>query len=183
MHIMIDLETLSTRGNAHILEIGAVCFDREKVDMTRSFSSFVGDQAGRHIELSTVAWWMDAAGDAARKRIALGMQTAPPLGSVLDALQRWVGLAEGLEGVWARGAAFDMAILRDAYAQYGFPSTPWKFRAERDTRTLISLNPYLDEFKDLSEIRARETLGRPLIKHAALDDAVLEAHLIRTAVR
>jgi len=184
MHVMIDLETLSTRVDAYILEIGAVLFDKEKVHPI-FFQRFVSEQPSRHIDPATVLYWLGQEDDA-RGRIAAGLQSGLPLQIVLGQLGAWLEQpGNEFEHVWCRGASFDLAILRHAYATaLQFPSeTPWAFRCELDSRTASYYHPYTVNYPILDSDAAEKVLGRKPVKHSALDDAVIEACRIRTTLR
>ena len=60
-HIMIDLETLSSRHDALILSIGAVAFNEEEIFEPGFYAAISIDSQvekyGRHISDDTVAWW------------------------------------------------------------------------------------------------------------------------------
>src|SRR4051812_5008733 len=62
-NVMLDLETLSTRSDACIIQIAAVAFDIETGEIGSRFNAFVnesclvGAKVG-HIDVSTVGFWM-----------------------------------------------------------------------------------------------------------------------------
>lgn len=160
-NIMLDLETLSTRGNAAILSIGAVKFDLDKmkIDDKGFYSSISIDsnvEAGRHISESTLVWWLDQ-GDAAKR-----VFTEPKvvLDAALESFVDWVGRDDC--AIWGNGSDFDVAILSSAFHQAGY-ETPWKFYNTRCFRT----------FKNLPG--APRCTTPPLVAHNALHDALSQA--------
>ena len=160
-HVMLDLETLSLRSDACIVQIAAVAFDIETGELGPRFNAYVnesclvGAKVG-HIDVSTVGFWM-------RQKFA------PTLGASItdedeqrnlyDALgefdQWFANLAEdtceaGASSVvetaeeislWSHGAGFDIPILAEAYNRALIGEVPWHYRAPRDTRTLFAVAP------------------------------------------
>jgi len=179
--VMIDLETLSLRPDAFILEIGAVAFEPKHggdIHIPTAFDQYINGegQMDRHIDLSTLVWWLDdenGAGIFARQRLAQGMKKARGLGNVLHDFTTWI-LQIAPEKVWARGSSFDLAILRDAFMRYTEALPPWSHRAERDSRTLYDVRGYKDKDDSYQEWAAEKLLGRSCIAHAAVDDCVVE---------
>ena len=160
-HVMIDLETLGTNKKAAIIEIGAVRFNAYGPEIsTDEFHTYVSIdsnlQANRKIDASTLSWTLNE-----------------PHGVTLlqAAHTQGVELSEALTGlsnfitkddyVWACGAAFDLAILETAYAEYNW-EVPWKFWNEKCYRTM----------KNLSGVPPYKQIG---VKHSARDDAYSQA--------
>lgn len=162
-HVMLDLETLSTRHDAMILSIGAVKFDASNVldrfEVTINPES--SERYGRHISASTTMWWMDGERTPAREHLLDAPKVDLP--DALYGFAEWFG-SESLP-VWGNAATFDNAILRSAYAAIG-EEEPWKFWDDRCYRTVKNLAP---------EIK----LKRVGTYHKAVDDADSQAvHLM-----
>lgn len=142
MHLMIDLETLSTLPNAPILQIGLVAFEPDGRGYSTCLRWDVDPQSclelGLCPEWSTIAFWMQQAREqtTASERIMYGDHT-----HLADALQELADVVAQLQTscVWSHGAGFDLPILRSAYAAIGLRETPWSYRDERCTRTLFAL--------------------------------------------
>jgi len=174
---MIDLETLGTRPDAAIIQIGAVLFEPVsggKVLNDKGFNRHVLIQDGTGtIDHSTVAWWMQ---EKSVNKMGEALATkAIGLGAALEDLVAWpvkVGVSswEVIEGVWANPVDFDLPILRSAFAKFS-ASPPWDRHASRDARTLFQL-----------------VGGRPDVDmtgftyHDALDDAVVQAMAVQKAM-
>jgi len=164
MEICIDIETLSTRKNAHILSIGAVAFDKDTNlvglaggDITLEIG-VAGDGQNRHIDISTVEWWLKQDPRAVH-RLSINRQF---LMEALTNLSRFI-LQFEKPSIWANSPSFDCDILTDAYNDHGL-ARPWQFWQERDVRT------------------AKQLGGEPTFegtKHSALDDAVHEARIVQ----
>lgn len=158
--VMLDLETLGTRHDAMIVQIGACYFDRITGDIGATFS--VDIDPGQHtdkftVDYSTIKWWMEQS-DSARKSIfahPIALELA------LSKLQNFLWNPGDVK-VWSH-ATFDMPILANAYHMLNM-KFPIPFRDTRDLRTLMDLAA-LDKLK-------RERFG---IHHNALDDAKFQA--------
>lgn len=163
---MLDLETLSTRPDAVIAEIGVVLFDITSGHIGPSWTAAVNlDSAvrmGGHIEPQTILWWMQQA-EAPRMRIARG--GGLPIKIVLEELAKWLNENTVEPEIWSNGANFDGVILRQAYERTDI-ECPWAWWNERCYRTVAKLHPEL-------------TIQRTGTAHVALDDAIDQArHLI-----
>lgn len=137
-NFMIDLETASKRPDAVILSIACVKFDPRAPIDTNVPDEYVfsfnvkPEQPGRHLDADTVAWWLTSAPDHAR-RVAWSGSV-----SLKYVLQRLVDFLGPKPIVWAQGAAFDIPILEDAFAQADV-RVPWAYYDVRDTRTVYDL--------------------------------------------
>lgn len=166
-HVMIDLETMGTIPQSAIVSIGAVVFDPRtnsvgKSSKFRFYTELDYEEQNRMICPDTQAWWLK---QTAKARSALhGLD---------DLEEELVNLAEWLPKdakVWGNGSIFDIAMLEDAYRQYGI-DIPWKFWNVRDCRTI----------KDLYESSRGgwdKTAGGDA--HNALHDAIYQAEYICT---
>lgn len=167
MHVMIDLETMSSRANAAILEIGAVMFDplTGLAPLKEPFSRHVDLQsaiaAGSHVEADTLMWWLGQ-DQTARDALKPGQGQAVPLSQALADLAAWLPREEFF--VWSHGATFDVVILEVAWSRFG-QKAPWKFWNIRDTRTLFAIAG-----KKLADLVVQKGT-----KHNALDDATNQA--------
>jgi 3'-5' exoribonuclease-like protein len=140
-NVMLDLETLSTRSDACIIQIAAIAFDIETGELGPRFNAYVNepDAALRgYVDTDTIAWWLQQ-----RVASAMGVRLQPSSGALplSDALTRFADWVRGLGcafndlRVWAHGASFDVPILLSAYSRAG-REAPFRYRAPRDTRTL-----------------------------------------------
>lgn len=169
MHVMLDLETLSTRPNAAIIAIGAVAFEPERMEVLTTFEARIRPSSAhhydRHLEMETLAWWMHQP-DAVRAQWDEGGMILPEaLSDFVDWLHFfWPG---EVTAVWGNGAAFDNVVLRDACrAVKG--SAPWSYKQDRCYRTLRALFPHIEEPPFEGE------------RHTALADALHQAkHCMR----
>lgn len=166
-HVMLDLETLSSKPNAVIVSIGAVEFDPWNLTLGREFYRRINIDShldsGGHISGSTIEWWMKQE-DAAR---AVFTEGGVPLPSALYDFRAFVNDLRAevddstLVCIWGNGAAFDNVILGCAYDATRIPR-PWSYREDRCFRTLRAMYP---------EVPGVE-YG---VFHNALDDAKAQA--------
>ena len=164
--VMLDLETLGTRHDALIIQIGACYFDRKTGEIGLGFSANVdaGEMTDEFtIDLPTIKWWFEQS-DRARRLV-----TDIPI-PMVDAL---IGLSQFLHTpdvlVWSH-ATFDMPILANAFETTGI-KFPIPFRNTRDLRTLMDLSNH------------RSETPREGVHHHALDDAKYQAMYAAEAFR
>lgn len=136
IHIMLDLETLSTEKNAHILSIGAVAFCKDK--LIAEFENLIiahKPQPNAQIDSSTVAWWTGQPDP--ERELAFSGQL-----ELISALENFAAFYKAVEPkyIWSNSASFDLPILAHAYRQAGLPC-PWNFRQEMCYRTIKNLRP------------------------------------------
>jgi hypothetical protein len=129
--IILDLETLSTRPNSIITEIGVLAFDRETLSVVEGIvitpSLFHQLGVGRHACPDTLAFH--------RKKGTLPTEIHPQ-----DPREDCSNLRRFFEHhqphrIWIQGPDFDRPILEDFLRQFG-AVLPWEFWRTRDTRTL-----------------------------------------------
>jgi len=158
---MLDLETLGTRPGSAIASLGAVKFGGGEI-----YGEFYARidlqscvQHGLTIDPSTVRWWLQQS-DAARAEItAPGIQ----LPDALTAFAIWQ--EDPAAEIWGNGAAFDNAMLAEAYHCTG-QKMPWRYSNDRCYRTLKNLHMGI-------------LMERTGTHHHALDDAKSQArHLM-----
>jgi len=165
---MIDLETVSTLPTAAIIEIGAHAF-RLSVAGVGS-TAFLAQISQKHykkdvtdnpfdIDPETVAWWLADPKRALHYREC--MLSRISLRTALQDFSAWYGKC-GFTSIWCRGASFDLAILRHAYAAFDL-KLPWAFRTERCSRTMLA------HWDPSNELRPENNNW-----HSALSDAYAE---------
>lgn len=140
IELMLDIETLSTRVNAHILQVAVVPFDLEAAVIgTNTFNMHASGagQDGRHIDRATVRWWMDQDDEVSTR--VLFARKMYPLGTVLSELYRYVRDFSDETRIWCKGPEFDTACLKHAFEAVGM-DTPWSFRYVRDVRTATEVS-------------------------------------------
>ena len=176
--VSIKVEPLSTRPNAAIIAIGAVCFDRltgklgEEFYATVTFDSAV--KAG-HVDGWTLQEWL-AQGERTLS-LLYDDGKKEPLSVALDRFNTWLrGLpgGGGTEYVWGNGATADITWLESAYINgcVGLRQD-WHYRNVRDMRTIVDAAQVVDPAFVLPASTGTE--------HHALDDARNQARAIAAA--
>lgn len=140
-HVMLDLETMGNKSNAALISLGAVEFDIDTGETGREFYSRIDLQScldrGLVINASTLYWWLTQ-NRQAQEEIAKG---GDDLAAVLEGFRFWLhGTVKGVK-LWGNSTRFDVGLLEDAYVACDYKEMPWKFRDERDLRTLVAFAP------------------------------------------
>lgn len=171
-HLMVDLETMSNKGNAAIVSIGAVTFEPATGEIGPTFYAVVDliscELAGLHIDADTVLWWMKQSSEA---RTAIVDEDARTIQSTLLALSDFA--EEHLSDrvcVWGNGSDFDNVVLASAYAACDF-NPFWRFYNNRDVRTIVELGRN-------AGIDPKKTLQFEGEQHNALADAIHQAKYV-----
>ena len=199
-HLMIDIETLSTRSNAAIVSIGACLFNPELeadepcAGVLDSFIVGVNPDyyyTGRfHVDPKTEAWWKKQSKEV-RAGLKINMVSTLPL--AMDKFTTWVEEQEfvktatpwkdGSSRVWANSPQFNLVILRSA-AQHTYGSTndvPWHYRQETCCRTHTYLNrSRLWPPGGVAALpRLEPSTCEGLVAHRADHDAIRQARLVQ----
>lgn len=167
MNHMLDLETMSTKTDAAIVQIANVIINFNTGEIVNEFYCEVSLESsvkcGGTMSASTVLFWMRQP-DEAREALQRGC-------SIQEALKKLTEFMDSIDSiknrkVWGNGAAFDAPILRSAYERLGL-ETPWSFRNEKCYRTVADMHPNIP-------------IVYKGIKHNALSDAKNQAkHLTK----
>jgi len=170
MQVMIDIETLSTKKNAQIIQIGAVaCWDIWKKPSTwREFLVSIDQTPSLPYDKDpyTVQWWSQQ-GEAAQA--SLEMNKVDNIYAALVLFNDWLADIKFeasmrypvRDTIWANPPSFDCTILDNAYRVESVDK-PWTFRQERDSRTLYHTFPGGDSL----------TPPYNIVKHRADHDAM-----------
>ncbi len=172
VHIMVDLETWSTKPDALIISIGAVQFDPHMPKTGDRFHTGIYPDSwddGAHIDPGTVNWWMARDQDVARAE--WNRLEKVDCITALEGFGVWLNSFDKPKLIWGNGAAFDNVILRRAYERLNIEA-PWSYRADRCYRTLKAQYP---------EIMKKSRLA-PLA-HSALVDATMQAEYVQALVK
>ena len=165
MNVMLDIETMGNGSNSAIIAIGAVAFGGGEIHARfyREVSLKSSCSVGLECDASTIIWWMGQSEEArsAFKNNDYGMH----IEGALVEFAMWFNNVGGCE-MWGNGAAFDNAILSNAYLKCGI-NKPWDFWNDRCYRTVKALHPEIE-------------LVRVGTHHNAVDDAESQAmHLMK----
>lgn len=164
-HIVLDLETLSTKPNATVISIGAVALTANGQFVAEFHESVThASQPVRDIDQETNDWWLKQSDEA--KAASFLSADSIPASEALQAFSQWVNAYADPKcvKVWGNGSSFDNVILSSLYADYSELTRPWAWWNDRDMRTV------LDMHKGAKDVGPFEG-----IKHHALHDARHEA--------
>lgn len=183
--VMTDIETLSTAHNAVVASAAFVTFDLDDQD---TFEGILKDknrwlltrpnleqqqEAGQHLDASTVKWWMVTPGPEARLATFAGARTSVPLslGAIIDFFHSNDGITDPRKRqtkLWGNGATFDNVILRSLFKHFErTPLFPVPFWHDTDLRTL----EYLARSAD-PKLAEGIKKNKPNVPHDALHDAI-----------
>jgi len=159
--LMVDIETLGTKSNSVITQIGAVFFDRYtgKTGEELSINIQIQDclDKGLQVDAGAIKFWLGQTGRSFLKE-PVALQTA------LDSLRKHYKLHKDVL-VWAH-ATFDFPILANAYEviKQGFA---FLYKNLRDIRTLVDLAKL--DYKKFKEDGAKDPKT-----HNALSDCLYQ---------
>lgn len=185
MDIMIDLETLGTKADAHVISIGACAFDIEMESITKVFYGTLdhADQQkmGRSIDFQTVKWWLSQSDEAKKVFDSKPSVSEGVFGKELSTFEtrssssvlvEFVEWVESIEDrtVWGNGSTFDIVIMNDLLNTFDI-RVPWKYTKVNDLRTFVRF---------LGKGKKVEKLG---VNHNALDDAISQAQYVINALK
>lgn len=165
VHVMIDLETLSTRANATILSIGATKFTLGEGIIDKFYCNVDAKsckEVGLHVSKDTVEWWMQQS-KAARDALLDNQIT---IQEALTNFTAWIGKDKVMP--WGNGASFDITIMESAYVATGLIA-PWRYNSIMCYRTVMNLMGLSN-----AKIRAAENDTH----HHALDDAISQTNTL-----
>lgn len=170
-HIVVDLETASTKPNARVLTIGASCVKLHNSKSMSTANFYVRitptclQQNHRDVDLQTMLWWRKQSRSANYEAFDLTLDrkvTSQALNLFADFIQETANTYGTVPFLWGNAASFDLSLLKSLYEDLLF-GVPWSYRQEMDLRTLRAMFPEL-EFKSPGGI-----------DHIAVEDAQNES--------
>lgn len=150
-HIMLDLETLSTKRDAMVLAIGAVRFDLDTFEVApkggdQEFYETIDifdsqeQKYNLRIDVETVRWWMCQSKEAQTVFNVGGKR----LTAALADFNRFVRQTDPVRTcIWGNGATFDNVILQHAYEACGM-QYPVVYKNDMCYRTIRRQFMYLN---------------------------------------
>jgi len=163
-HLMIDIETASTRSDALVLSVGICEFHPYNASYNRSVATHhritITEQMlqGRHVDQDTCKWW--------RKQNLKAKNNTWSEDGRRQVAELWDYLIDVIEDpkttrIWANGVDFDLVVLRSLFEDF-YLECPWHFKNQRCMRTLRDLPGY-------------KPGPKPENAHDALADAIYQA--------
>jgi len=170
MHLMIDLECLSTRPDCVVLSIGACLFNPQGQGVLDQITIFpsVDEQLmlGRHVDDATLEWWGKQSLEAREEAFSDNNRV-----SFRDAILAVKAFYwPRADRIWAHGSCFDVTIMENCFRQLEI-NIPWPYWQVRDTRTLYELAQVSLKDNDF------------VTSHRAVDDAIRQAVVVQNAYR
>ena len=167
VHIVPDIETLSTAPNAMILSIGAVAVVNGKIvgEFYQNIDSTNFEDLGFEASASTVDWWSSPERAEARADL---QDDQVPLDEALQLFQQWIIEVKGV-WIWGYGSDFDVVILKNAFDKMCI-QWPFEFWNHRCLRTLAAIH----------NVRVKREKGA---HHNAFADAVNQANTLIECLR
>lgn len=143
---MIDLETLSLRPDAFVVQVGYAMANLETgEDIYLPVNIWMDDagQKDRHIDLDTVRWWMHQ--DDHVKKSVFKTQHPRNLRSPTWLFDHFSQLLREnkIDEVWAAPAMFDLPILTSLWGGV----KPWEYNQER---CMMTLRQHIDPNRELA---------------------------------
>lgn len=166
-HMMVDIETRSSRSNAAVVAIGAVVFDQTGLFYVPGFEVYISPRNAEiygHVDPATEAWWATQNADVRAKVFSGTIDSYEAFARFIAFVQRFKP-----DTVWANAPQFDLVILRNLARSLDM-QFPMHYRTERDCRTLFDLGRSLGV--DLAPAYA------DAIKHDPLSDAICQAKAV-----
>lgn len=159
--LMIDLETLGTKPDAAVVQIGATAFNYDSSKFMNTITiNLIPDFRRCSVDWPTVAWWLNQSKEA---RDSITSLPRNPMVEGLVDLNSFFQQNCSIKGeVWAYPAVFDIPIIENLYRLCDL-STPWKRQRVMCVRTLKFLSPKAIERPE------------PTIKHDAGADSLAQA--------
>ncbi|MCK1668641.1 3'-5' exonuclease [Bradyrhizobium sp. 153] len=174
-HVMLDIESMSTNpGNALVLSIGAVRFGftNDGPVISKRWCAVLDPRQqlalGREVSKDTMTWWQTQT-DAARSAWLHG--EVKKLTDAMGELWAFVNTPEPAVTVWAHGITFDLANVQSLFQAVKL-STPWKYDAARDCRTIVRTCPVIEE----RAMKPQKEAG--LVAHDPVSDCVSQVHYL-----
>jgi hypothetical protein len=186
-HLMLDLETLSTRNDAVVVAIGVAIFNDEHVIDTKHWPLTLLDLNG-HVAGDTLAWWFQQSKEA--QQVTFGGDRVAPAQAAYELCELMI--KHQPVDVWANDPHFDVTILqswweRNRLRSPSFPGHsyqqpvivqvwPFKYNQPRSYRTILEMARELG-FTDEMKTKA---MGM-YIAHSAVEDAATQARVVIAA--
>lgn len=129
-HAMVDIETLSTRVSAKVLQVAIVVFNSYGILDEKSWVLSPHQQLSRFVDNDTLKFWLST---APLKLVQL-LDGRSKVEDVINGAEK-LNSSYGIKGWWANSPSFDLVILEDLFRLVRGRG-PWSHRNCYDVRTL-----------------------------------------------
>lgn len=171
-HVMVDIETLSTKTNAVITQIAMIRFCPVTGEVFNSISHNVNIQScldiGLTVEAKTLEFWFSQSREAQLEALKFG-DDVESIREVIESVIRFILACGDDIRMWGKGPTFDLSKLDYVMGLLGLEK-PWKFWLERCVRTMIA---------DVDSVNYLPFDGTP---HVAHDDCLHQIKQIKQAL-
>jgi len=138
-HIMVDIETLSTKKNALILTLAARVFTfcsttEDSIYLKIDSTDYNNYPSKFDTDPATILWW-SRQDESVRKEAFSG---SLKLLEAMKEFNKFVQKQKPPYYIWSHGKEFDIPILEHAFNVLNL-NIPWRFWDTRDTRTVYHL--------------------------------------------
>lgn len=168
-NVMLDIETLSTRYNAAIVQIGAVKFIPDTGEIIDEFLVNISMKdciaKGLDVDSDTIKWWNKQNPEAVKSFLINPLL----LEEALHEFSSWYGKESML--TFCNGMNFDFPILSNAFDICKM-TPPWKYWNLCDYRTVVNLSGLPKSYFDQQRIE----MGT--LYHCALDDCKFQTKML-----
>ena len=135
--LMIDVETLATTPDAHVVQVGWCVGDWNTGEiLVQPQTRWMNDEPRGRFDPETARWWLTQ-DSAVIRRVFLTDDGKRTTTHVLRHELAEIVKEHGCD-VWGSPAMFDLPILNSLFLRAGLPRA-WKYNAERDMMTLYKL--------------------------------------------
>lgn len=175
--IVVDLETLSTKTDAVIMQVGAIALEypNDNASCPQEFDCSISVASNfkydRQVDVSTITFWKEQPTQT-WANVANGTLELPV---VLAQFAAWIKHVRDQNQsctlrIWGNASAFDLGILKSAYEAIA-ADTPWHYREEMCLRTLCKMFPEVE--------KERSTYAHVALWDARAELATLQKLLVR----
>jgi hypothetical protein len=198
-HFMIDIETLGTNPNSHIMSIACLKFNPMGNPEAKHHEDDVipivwerwdiiprtCQEIGLEIDANTVLWWFQQS-EAARMDAVHGLyKEKVHINVALLGLNSFIKkYANGIGDtyIWAKSPQFDLTILENAYRKCSM-TKPWKYQDQFDVRTVFKLwgNRKRPDYTNIVKEMTKGTginKGKMMSTHNPVYDCYLQSYLL-----
>lgn len=182
-HLIVDIETLSTRPSAVVLSLACTAFQFE---VPQSFNYYVENgfhvkievepqiRAGRKIDQDTVDWWLKQTPEARLITKKSADDTSPA--DALDQFRLYIENLRKHHGyddkgfVWSRGSNFDFPIIETLHHDFEkkLPFSNWRIRCLKTMFDVMTGG-------DWGQYEPESGTPKGFLKHNALHDTAMDA--------
>lgn len=171
LDVMVDIETLGTDLNSHIIMLAWVVFDMKSHER-KEYKLYIHHN-NAVVNMDTLRWWLDTDAELLNNILSKGVVTEK------EAIAEFVRIINLLKKdadvyLWGNGILFDNGIIKSKCTYYGIPY-PIDYDKDRDVRTLLDL---YTARTGMTKAQLKE-MFKPSKEHDALADCIAQINMVR----